>query len=100
MSATKITIHSTGAGVCSLTQKEGDGLTVSFDDGTVKESFLSWKAFRQLLGMKVTQRTASGWTKGETRTEASSHTGKDGVTETRSEGKTVGVSISGNSPVK
>ena len=32
-----------------------DGLTVSFDDGTVKEAFLSWKSFRQLLSLKTAQ---------------------------------------------
>lgn len=53
----KVTIHSTGTGVCSLTGKEGDGMTVTFDDGTLKEAFLSWKAFRQLLGMKAGQKT-------------------------------------------
>lgn len=51
----KLTIHNTGIGTCSLTGKEGDGLCVTFDDGTVKEAFLSWKAFRQLLGMKAGQ---------------------------------------------
>jgi hypothetical protein len=55
MSAIKVTIHSTGVGMCALTQKEGDGLAVSMDDGTVREQFLSWKAFRQLLAMKATQ---------------------------------------------
>ena len=52
----KLTIHSTGIGHCSLTDKEGDGLTVTFDDGTVTNAFLSWKAFRQLLGMKAGQK--------------------------------------------
>jgi hypothetical protein len=51
----KLSIHGTGVGSCSLTGREGDGLTVSFDDGTIRESFLSWKAFRQLLAMKATQ---------------------------------------------
>lgn len=51
----KITIHSTGTGLCALTQKEGDGLTVSFDDQTVSNAFLSWKGFRQLLAMKAGQ---------------------------------------------
>jgi hypothetical protein len=52
----KLLIHSTGAGTCSLTGKEeSDGLTVTFEDGTVKDSFLSWKAFRQLLGLKAGQ---------------------------------------------
>lgn len=55
----KVTIHATGGGTCSLTGKEGDGLTVSFDDGTLCESFLSWKAFRQLLGMKSARKTAA-----------------------------------------
>ena len=35
MSAIKITIHSTGSGCCSLTNKETDGLSVTFEDGTV-----------------------------------------------------------------
>jgi hypothetical protein len=52
----KLTVHSTGNGNCSLTGKETDGITVTFDDGTLKESFLSWKAFRQLLGMKEGQK--------------------------------------------
>ena len=55
MVAIKVTIHSTGNGMCALTQKEGDGLSVSMDDGTVKEQFLSWRAFRQLLAMKSNQ---------------------------------------------
>ena len=55
MSPIKITIHSTGAGCCSLTGKETDGLTVTFDDGTVREAFLSFRAFKQLLAMKTAQ---------------------------------------------
>jgi hypothetical protein len=55
MSAFKLTIHSTGIGTCPLSGREGDGLTVTFEDGTVKETFLSWKGFRQLLGLKATQ---------------------------------------------
>lgn len=51
----KITIHSIGSGRCSLTEKDGEGLSVSFDDHTVVEAFLSWKAFRQLLAMKSAQ---------------------------------------------
>jgi hypothetical protein len=57
MAMVKLTIHSAGSGTCSLTGKECDGLTVTFEDGTVRESHLSWKAFRQLLGMKSTQGT-------------------------------------------
>ena len=49
-----VTIHHAGSGLCSLTGKEGDGLTVSFEDGTVKNQFLTYKAFRQLLAMKLT----------------------------------------------
>lgn len=55
----KITIHSTGIGSCALTGKEADGLTVTFDDGTIKDAFLSWKAFRQLLNLKTGQANLS-----------------------------------------
>jgi hypothetical protein len=51
----KVTIHRVENGHCSLTGKDGDGLSLSFDDGTVKESFLSWRGFRQLLSMKAGQ---------------------------------------------
>ena len=52
----KVTIHSTGSGTDLLTGKDGkDGLTVTFDDGTVRESFLSWASFRQLLALKNNQ---------------------------------------------
>ncbi len=51
-----VTILSTGTGVCSLTGKENsDGLTVTFEDGTVKESFLSWRSFRQLVSLKASR---------------------------------------------
>lgn len=49
----KIEVLSTGTGLCALTQKEGDGLTVTFEDGTVTEQFLSWKGLKQILGMRV-----------------------------------------------
>jgi hypothetical protein len=50
--AIELTIHGTGTGMCVLSGKEGEGLTVSFGDGTVKEAFLSTKAFHQLVKMK------------------------------------------------
>lgn len=53
--AIELTIHGTGTGTCSLTGREGEGMTVSFDDGTVKEAFLSAKAFMQLVRMKAGQ---------------------------------------------
>src|SRR6266540_3072310 len=49
-----VTIHHAGSGTCSLTGKEGEGIAITFEDGTVKNQFLSWKAFRQLLAMKMT----------------------------------------------
>lgn len=48
-----VIIHHAGSGACSLTGKEGEGIAITFDDGTVKNQFLSWKAFRQLLAMKL-----------------------------------------------
>src|SRR5947209_7373527 len=55
MSAINVSIHAVGTGSCVLTGKEGEGLTVTFEDGTTKESFMSWKAFRQILAMKAAQ---------------------------------------------
>jgi hypothetical protein len=49
----ELTTHGTGSGQCSLTGKEGEGLTVTFKDGTVKEAFLSTRAFMQLIRMKA-----------------------------------------------
>jgi hypothetical protein len=51
--ATEVTIHGTGSGTCSLTGRTGDGLTVTFKDGTVSEAFLSWKGFQQILALKA-----------------------------------------------
>lgn len=57
--AVKLTIHSVGKGNCSLTGKEDcDGLSLSFEDGTVCEAFLSWRGFRQLLGLTAGQKPA------------------------------------------
>ena len=36
-------------------KEESDGLTVTFDDGTIRESYLSRKSFRQLLGLQAGQ---------------------------------------------
>lgn len=49
----ELTIHGAGAGTCSLTGREGEGMTVTFKDGTVKEAFLSQRAFMQLVRMKA-----------------------------------------------
>ncbi len=51
MAAIKVTILGTGEGTCALTQKETDGLTVSFENEPA--TFLSWKSFKQLLSMKA-----------------------------------------------
>lgn len=50
-----VTIHHAGSATCSLTGKEGEGIAITFEDGTVKNQFLSWKAFRQLLAMKMSR---------------------------------------------
>ena len=51
----ELTIHSTGIGQCALSGKEGEGLTITFKDGTIREGFLSHKAFLQLVKMKFAQ---------------------------------------------
>jgi hypothetical protein len=49
----KVIIHSCGTGLCALSGKEGEGMTVTFEDGTLREGFLSHRAFQQLIKMKV-----------------------------------------------
>jgi hypothetical protein len=51
MNPIKLTVHSTGTGPCALTGRDCDGLTVAFDGEP--PCFLSWKALRQLMSMKV-----------------------------------------------
>src|SRR5579883_3312897 len=49
----KVMIESTGIGIDALSGKEGDGLTVAFEnEGPV---FLSFKSFKQLVGLKTSQ---------------------------------------------
>jgi hypothetical protein len=55
MNPIELTIHGTGTGTCSLTGKDGEGVTVTFKDGTTREAFLTTKAFVQLLRMKTGQ---------------------------------------------
>jgi hypothetical protein len=51
MNPIKVTISQTGTGNCALTGKEADGLAVAFENEP--PTFLSWKAFRQLVTMKA-----------------------------------------------
>jgi hypothetical protein len=50
--AIEVTIHSTGEGMCSYSGKECDGMTVTFADGTLTESFISTQTFVKFLRMK------------------------------------------------
>ena len=54
----RVVIHGiTDSGACSLSGKEGvECINVTFDDGTVRESNLSFKAFQSLLRMKLSQK--------------------------------------------
>jgi hypothetical protein len=80
-----LTIHKTGMGQCALSGKETDGVTVTFKDGTTKETFLSWKAFRQMLEMKtgVARSTSTGSGTSSGRLDGS------GTTVSRNEAHTV-----------
>lgn len=55
----ELTIHGTGQGLCSLSGKDGEGLTVTFKDGTLREGFLSHRAFLQLVKMKLAQASSA-----------------------------------------
>ena len=48
-----VKISETGTGVCSLSGREGDGLSVAFENEA--PLFLSWKSFRQLLALRASQ---------------------------------------------
>jgi hypothetical protein len=52
MMSIDLTIHGTGVGQWSLSGKEGEGIVVTFKDGTLREGFLSYRAFQQLIKMK------------------------------------------------
>ena len=52
MPAIEVVIHGTASGTCPLSGKEGEGLTVTFMDGTISEGFLSFKSFLSLVKMK------------------------------------------------
>ena len=100
--ATELTIHGTGSGTCSLTAKTGDGLTVTFKDGTVTEAFLCWKGFQQLLALKA-GKNGKAAAKGACVTETNgtlagwSGTESVGVSKSRSEGSSNAHTVSAGS---
>ena len=53
--AIDLTVHEAGIGLCSLSGKEGEGMLVTFKDGTLCEGFLSHRAFQQLIKMRLKQ---------------------------------------------
>lgn len=57
MNPIRMTISATGSGPCALTGREGDGLTVAFENEP--PAFLSWKALRQIVSMKAGRQAKS-----------------------------------------
>ena len=53
MNPIKLTVQSIGKGRCALTGREAEGITIAFENEPA--CFLSWKALRQLLALKVGQ---------------------------------------------
>ena len=49
-----VQIQGVGSGLCVLTTREGEGLTVAFEGEPPQ--FLTWKGFKQLLTWKTTPR--------------------------------------------
>lgn len=49
---TIIGIHSIGNGTCAFSNKTGDGATVTFGNGLIKEKFLTWSSLRKLAGLQ------------------------------------------------
>jgi len=48
-----VKINGIGNGSCALSARDGDGLTVAFDND--QPLFLSWKSFKQLLTLRLAQ---------------------------------------------
>ena len=48
-----VKINGTGSGQCALSARDGDGLTVAFDND--QPLFLTWKSFKQLLTLRLAQ---------------------------------------------
>ncbi|HEX3146820.1 MAG TPA: hypothetical protein VHR66_01890 [Gemmataceae bacterium] len=46
-----VKISGAGSGICALSARDGDGLTVAFEND--QPLFLSWKSFKQLLSLKL-----------------------------------------------
>jgi hypothetical protein len=46
-----VKISGSGSGVCALSARDGDGLTVAFEND--QPLFLSWKSFKQLLSLRL-----------------------------------------------
>lgn len=53
--AVELIVHGTGTGMCPLEDKESEGITVTFRDGSFRECFLSFKGFHKILKMKLAQ---------------------------------------------
>jgi hypothetical protein len=53
MSELKITIHAVSKGMCTLSGKDADGATVTFENGAITEQHLSWRSLRQLVAMSM-----------------------------------------------
>ena len=49
---TIIGIHNIGNGTCAFSNKTGDGATVTFGNGLIKEKFLTWSSLRKLAGLQ------------------------------------------------
>jgi hypothetical protein len=50
-----VRFHGTASGMCPIDEKEGEGFVVSFTDGTVTESFLSFRGLQKLIKLKMGQ---------------------------------------------
>ena len=60
----QLTFQSAGRGTCSLTGRDCEGITVTFEDGTLSERFLSYKSLARLISLKLGPTPAKSRTPG------------------------------------
>lgn len=58
MQAIGLKVHGLGRGVCPISGHEEDGVTVSFEDGTIVQTFVAWEGLERLLRLKANGRDA------------------------------------------
>ena len=93
MNEIDVKIHKIGEITDALTGKPADGLVVSF--GEFKQTALSWKSFKQLIGLRCPKAEAMGTATGHTTSHGTGSSGPAANGTVNSETKTNGSGFGG-----